>query len=69
MTAGVTLYCDGMLGIRPCPKTFATKLNRIPYARDAARAEGWTRRQGVELCPGCSAQEYGPHLKGRRTKR
>jgi hypothetical protein len=67
MAAGVTIYCDGLGTQHHCDHKFETRFNRIPYARDAARSQGWTRRQGTELCPNCSVREYGPHLKGRIT--
>jgi len=68
MGAGVTLYCDQDTAQHHCHNRFETRLTRIPYARDAARAEGWTWRQGYLLCPTCSVREYGPHLKRRDAK-
>lgn len=67
MAAGVTIYCDKDDDQHHCHQKFETRLSRVPYARDAARSQGWTRRQGYELCPNCSVREYGPHLKGRIT--
>jgi hypothetical protein len=63
MATGVTVYCDKDDAQHHCDRKFETRMARAEYAREAARAEGWTRRQGYELCPPCSVREYGPHLK------
>jgi hypothetical protein len=62
MASGVTIYCDKDDAQDHCHRKFETRMARVEYAREAARAEGWTRRQGYELCPPCSIREYGPHL-------
>lgn len=70
MASGVTIYCDGYMPASrtPCDGEHPTRMSRAEYARDLARSNGWTRRQGIDLCNPCSVREYGPHLK-RKTRK
>lgn len=36
-----------------CQKTSSDYLDSMPEARAEARKDGWTFKQGEDLCPGC----------------
>lgn len=53
------VFCDGRDDIGPCPQ-WATEASSGVSGTDArmrAKAEGWVRRNGKDLCPDCARKE------------